>query len=943
LTTDISEHSPVAAKLARPRVGSVALRTDTIAAFRQATHRRLAVVCAPAGYGKTTVTAAALDALHAHDLWYKLDVQDQNPALFIGALTVVLRQWHPAFGEAILERLRAPADSHVPAEQLQAMFVRECEAHVGDPMTLVLDDYHEAAESPGLNSCLDYLLANLPATVRFVVLTRYDPAFSLSRLRLEDEVAVLDTDLLRFDEAMAAEVLAARFGGPPPPHHVRRLVDSTEGWPASIVLAGQALDWQDLDALETSLADPRLKQDIYSYLAEQVYRREQASVRVFLKRTCCLDYVTAELAATLTGSVEAHRHLRHLAANRVFTFATARSGAYRYHPLFRDYLQQKYVRDEGETAFRELQAVTAAALEKAGEHEMAIELFLGANRPVDALAVVARAGEAGLEALQSERLRSWVDRLTAGARDTEPWARLMLGQLHCRSGDYEPALEEITQAVALLQTATDQQSLYDALSMKECALFWCGDTAAAVVASREALAQARDDRQRAHSWLSLGSAALDMRDWEQAEEAFAAADALAIHATPADRIRARALRAHAAYYRGHFRAARSALPSTTRSDLPASVMTTLFNTRGLVELGMAHYPEALGLFQADLALAEQYDYALSADMVRDNIGLLLGAQGHTDEGLALVRRVMDNTAFAADETHAGFALCHEATLLRRSGEFDAATAPAEDAASRVSFDRDPYIALNSQANLLYLQGLVGAEVVAGLIALAERSHDTGLSFVAGKSRLYAALLLFSHDRGRESGTLLGECVPHQLVMGHRHLLAQELCPRPAAAVAALDLIPARGSQQALLDALATHWAFARFAQHLVAERPAFAAPAVHAARRGATTEVLEAVITVARATRSREVDRAVDTARTERPDLGEVPRSALDDLTKREAHILGLIAEGQDNRAIADELVLSLATVKTHVNHIFTKLGVHSRVQAILALKQSPAPSRQRR
>jgi len=45
--------------------------------------------------------------------------------------------------------------------------------------------------------------------------------------------------------------------------------------------------------------------------------------------------------------------------------------------------------------------------------------------------------------------------------------------------------------------------------------------------------------------------------------------------------------------------------------------------------------------------------------------------------------------------------------------------------------------------------------------------------------------------------------------------------------------------------------------------------------------------------------------------------------------VLGLIALGHTNQAIADELVIALSTVKKHVNNTFGKLGVSSRTQAV--------------
>jgi len=71
--------------------------------------------------------------------------------------------------------------------------------------------------------------------------------------------------------------------------------------------------------------------------------------------------------------------------------------------------------------------------------------------------------------------------------------------------------------------------------------------------------------------------------------------------------------------------------------------------------------------------------------------------------------------------------------------------------------------------------------------------------------------------------------------------------------------------------------------------------------------------------------RAVQGKTTEEDEKDDSPFSAL---TPRETEILGLLAEGQSNKAIARNLGISDGTVKLHVKAILRKLSVHSRVEA---------------
>ncbi len=380
MSTDRQTSRPSEAKLATPSVASAVVRPETLARFRHAVQGRLTLVCAPAGYGKSTVAAAAAEALSLTAAWYKLDVLDHDPATFLGGMTHALRRQVPGLGEALLERLRTTTQVPFPVEEIAAALVAECEEHVSGAIHLILDDLHEAAGSAGVRRALDHLLGNLPDRVHVVVLSRYEPAISMSRMKVDGTVEIIGVDDLRFDAPQAGAVLAQRHLPPTPHGQLERLVRLTEGWPASIVLAGQAIEWLDLGSLEAALNDPRLRVDVYSYLAEQVYAREPEASRRFLLRTCCLDFLTAELADPLVGIDNSGRFLDHLAANRVFTFIEANAGAYRYHNLFRDFLTHRFVQDHGITSFRELQSQTAAVLENAGQIERAMELLSGRKR-----------------------------------------------------------------------------------------------------------------------------------------------------------------------------------------------------------------------------------------------------------------------------------------------------------------------------------------------------------------------------------------------------------------------------------------------------------------------------------------------------------------------------------------------------------------------------------
>ena len=912
----------IEAKHLRPNFDHVSLRPDSLAAFAAALDRRLSVVCAPAGYGKTTMTAAALDHCGKTAAWYKLDILDHDPVAFLASMIRAVRRVHPEFGAALLRELEASPVVEVPVEVLAARFCSECDQRLTADLHLVLDDYHEAMDSAAMNSVLGYLLENCPRTLRFVVLTRYEPAFRLEKLHLSGEVARLQRDLLVFDAGQVAEVLARRSGRTYEAAHIQRVLELTEGWPASVVLAGMALTWLDVGSLQDALSDPRLRGDVFSYLAEQVFQRQTEEVQLFLLGTCCLEHVTVELAEALTGPGRASRHLNFLARNHVFTFDTERRGAFRYHNLLRDFLVQRFVQDEGESAFRALQRRTAVALEDCGDRPGAIELLLSANELDLALGVIARGGEAELERCPSERLRTWAERVEPCAESEEPWALVVCAVVATRDSRFSAALEYLELASAALERTGDNRGLYQALSIKEWAEFWSGDCAASMATSSRALDLASTDAERVHTLLSLSSAALDMRRWGDVEAASAEAAKLLPRANAQDVTRAQALRAHAAFYQGDIRSARRLIEQCQdRHDTSAQQISAL-NTHGLVELALGEFDNASTRLQRALEVAEDFGQVIASSMVEDNLALLESSVGN----FAGARKRLTLLLSRSDELDP-MVLCsvltHRGTALRREGHIRDSMEATGAAMETVSESRDPYLALNARANLAFSEGLQGAQRETQLEEISASARRAGVQFVELKAALYEAILASLSGQEGHAVRVLGECLPRQLDLGHVNLVAQELCPRPHVVASVMRTARRDLIGLPLISALSRHWGFAAAAPVLVEECP---------------TQVVR---WVQHALEIALPDRQAVGRHPSRPRLGTsqppVP-CPLDELTPKELEVLGLMAQNRSNAQIAGELYVAVSTVKTHINHILSKLQQANRIGAVLEYQRLMRP-----
>jgi LuxR family maltose regulon positive regulatory protein len=924
----------VKAKLSPPRVVDACVRAATLDLLDRSFALRVTLVCAPAGYGKTTVVLEALRRLGLHSVWYKLDVLDRDPATLVASLVDALAERYNGFGQTIRDRLASPHDAPYPIAQMAAEFVAEATSMVTDDQLLVLDDYHEAADSRGLNVVLDYLIANLPSSWRFVVLSRYEPAFEVGKLRLDGQLAMVGVDDLRFGPDEVAEVVRRRADADLPRDRAAALAELTEGWPASVVLAALAARWVGVESLEDALSDPRLKQDVFSYLAEQVYSRESDEVRAFLRRTSCLEYLSVDLAGRVGAPRRAHRILAHLLANGVFTFATAQEGTFRYHSLFREFLRRKTIQEDGPERFHTLQLATAAALEVHGDAEAAVELYLAANEPHLALEVISRTGAMDLDAFSSDTLEAWLDRLPGEIRLLEPWARLIAAEVDMRASRFDDALDNIDHAVDLVVATNDSRSLYRALSAKERTLFWKGDTAGAADACRKALEAATDVEQRVHTLISLGAVLNADCKWPEATQALESARKLADGSLPAEQARLAAYTVFIANNTGRYRdamsAARLAEDAVFAYGSPSLRMAFL-NLSGANHLAMAEWQEAREKLDGARELGRSYGFSYVEALVDDADAQLYSCTGHARRSATFRELAIGAPSITEDPYCLSMAICHGGTAARRSGdrvqaiEFHTlAVKTCEGTSARNAY-------LNASANLAYARGTDDEGRSAELIDIAREARELDLLFIALKAEFFHAVLRYHAGERLEAIGELLHCVPQQLALGHLNFLAQELVLEPRLT---LDLIAAMDdepSASSLVDVLARHWRSLGVLIACLDLGPGSGVAAVHAAAQHRTQAEIASVLAKAAKSRHPEVRRAAARQRRGHRARGDAATRGGLDLTKRETQILAMIADGATNQDISSRLVLSPATVKTHVNHIFAKLGVRDRLQAALA------------
>ncbi len=314
---------------------------------------QVALVSAPAGFGKTTVLAQWLrtipDSFRVG--WVALDEADNALVRFFAYVAAALQTADPAIGENFAALVEAHPE--LTADQIVAYIVNQVAASLQN-ILLVLDDTHVII-APEIHRAIEMFVNHLPANLRLVLAGRVDPSLPLARLRARGQLVEVRTADLRFNVDETGGFLD-RFAGLPSP--LRSLADalnrSTEGWAAGLqmtvitlraelqVRGGQP--GEVLDRFVNELSGSH--RYILDYLLDEVLNREQPRVREFLLRTCLLDRFNADLCAALcakeTSAAEAQSMLERLERANLFIIPLDNQREwYRYHHLFADVLQKQ--------------------------------------------------------------------------------------------------------------------------------------------------------------------------------------------------------------------------------------------------------------------------------------------------------------------------------------------------------------------------------------------------------------------------------------------------------------------------------------------------------------------------------------------------------------------------------------------------------------------------
>jgi len=403
--------------------------------------RKLVLVSAAAGYGKTTLIVDFAHDTEYPVAWLHLDETDRDLSVLVADLVAALQHTFPTFPSGLLALAAQPGAS---AEELAFALNRAVESAVDEYFVLGLDDFHLIDDAAPIIRFFDALLVDVPEQMHLLMAGRALPTLDWIRLAARQEVAGLSEEHLRFTPAEVQDLLQLRNRVTLPDREAEDMVAGTEGWITGILLTTHFM-WQGLMAslIQARQSGPPL----YNYLIEEILAQQPGTLRQFLLESAVLPEMEAAVCNRVLGRSDSADMLRQAEARRLFIGVVGDEfRTYQYHHLFRDFLLARLREDDPER-LQTLQTRAAEWYAANGMTEAAVTFFIQAGHLSRAAALIEEHAPSMYMAGRSATLRRWAEQLSSIALKT-PRLYLNLAKGDIDTGDLSGAEAELDQAAA---------------------------------------------------------------------------------------------------------------------------------------------------------------------------------------------------------------------------------------------------------------------------------------------------------------------------------------------------------------------------------------------------------------------------------------------------------------------------------------------------------------
>ena len=408
-------------------------RSRLLALFDDLLDRKLIIISAPAGYGKTSLLADFARQSEIPICWLSLDSLDQDPQRFAAYLIAAIEQRFPKFGNSSKAALRSLVSFEQDTEHFLSILINEIDSQIVQHFTLVVDDYQFVDTVPDIRNLFSRFIFLAGENCHIVLSSRRLPTLpDIALMVARQQVAGFTLEELAFRPNEVRSLFELNYGINLDDQTVEELVLHTEGWITGLQLSASRVATGLPDLTRAARA---AGVDIGAYLDQEVLAPQPAKVREFLLRTSLLEEFDAGLCEAVFGAGNWKSLIKTIRQNNLFVLQVGPDGKWlRYHHIFQEFLQQRLQEDEPEIA-NSTRLQLAKVLEKRAEWEKVYQILRNLNDPDQLSAMIERAG---MEMLLSERfitLQSWLNNIPSEQFQKRPGLLSLKGSLLCNVGE----------------------------------------------------------------------------------------------------------------------------------------------------------------------------------------------------------------------------------------------------------------------------------------------------------------------------------------------------------------------------------------------------------------------------------------------------------------------------------------------------------------------------
>ena len=429
------------AKLHPPSHGRLMQRERLLDQLSSEASKKLFLIEAYAGSGKTTLAIQFLESRSLKSTWYDLDSHDQDPVLFFDYLTTAVRLACPKFCQG----LEFPSATSVEA---WTIFIHELQNRVKEPLYIVFDNFECINGAREVNDFLVYLIQHLPSKVHLVFLCSQAPRFPLTVYRLSNDLYQLMAADLAFTLEEALRLLQESFGASMSHSTVKRIVEETEGWALALVLIGQNMGRRGAAKQFRKHARPEhFQEDLYEYFLEDILKPRPRHIQDLMISSALLPFLSPNELNLYLGSKNAEALLKCFRESNIpVSPLNGGTETFRYHNMFRRFLLDKAHDQRSESDLLHLHQQAARCLKKNHPVE-AIDHYLAAYEVPEAVAMLEKVGRDLLRRGRYETLKLLLNKIPLEKRSRNPVLSYYLGRIQEIHGDMAGAHTHYREAL----------------------------------------------------------------------------------------------------------------------------------------------------------------------------------------------------------------------------------------------------------------------------------------------------------------------------------------------------------------------------------------------------------------------------------------------------------------------------------------------------------------